>query len=226
MSEILAQAVNISKDYSLPGAGTFSALLGINCQIHDGTHIAIIGPSGSGKSTLFHILGGLIEPTAGLMNWPALGSRKTLQPEKIQFVFQSPSLFPPLTAAQNVALPLVLAGKSANPDAIAANMLIRLGLNDLSDKLPEELSGGQAQRIAMARALAISPRLVLADEPTGQLDSTTAAGFLGTVLEIIAEIGAALLIATHDQSVAARMDQQWVLEHGRLYTQPSERELS
>lgn len=216
MNEPLVVAKGLSKDYPLPGGGSVSVLRGVDCRIDDGDHIAIVGPSGSGKSTLFHCLGGLVKPTSGELSWPALGARETLLPEKIQFVFQSPSLYPALNVVWNVSLPMVLAGRGADPEARALEVLEAFGLGELSDKLPEELSGGQAQRVAMARALAIRPRLILADEPTGQLDSKTATAFLERVLEMTRTAGAALVIATHDPLMARQMDQRWTIEHGAL----------
>ncbi len=216
MNSILVAAHGVSKDYPIPGGGAVSVLQGIDCSIRANDRIALLGPSGSGKSTLMHILGGLIEPTRGTVSWPGLGARADLQPSKVQFVFQSPSLFPALTVARNVALPMILAGGFADAHVRANTMLERFGLADLARKLPEELSGGQAQRVSMARALAISPKLILADEPTGQLDSRTASEFLDTVLELVTGSGAALVIATHDLGIADRMDRRLILAHGNL----------
>lgn len=217
-NDILVETWNVAKDYKMADGTTVNVLNGIDCAIHAGDRLALVGPSGSGKSTLMHILGGLVEPTRGTVNWPALGAREQLQPSKVQFVFQSPSLFPALNIARNVALPMVLAGGFTDTATRAHEMLERFGLADLAEKLPEELSGGQAQRVAMARALVISPKLVLADEPTGQLDSSTANSFLETVFEVALTVGAALLVATHDSEIARRMDQRWMLDRGVLKT--------
>ena len=186
-------------------------------MIEPTARIALIGPSGSGKSTLLHIIGGFIPPTAGEVSWPALGPQEDLLPEKIQAVFQVPSLFPALNVRDNIALPLLMAGRSAAPGFTPDALLARFGLSDLALKLPEELSGGQAQRIAMLRALSVLPRLILADEPTGQLDSKTAQEFLTTVITVADATHAALMIATHDPAVAARMDRQWSIDHGKLF---------
>lgn len=217
-NDILVETWNVAKDYNMADGTTVNVLNGIDCAIHAGDRLALVGPSGSGKSTLMHILGGLVEPTRGTVNWPALGVREQLQPSKVQFVFQSPSLFPALNIARNVALPMVLAGGFTDAATRAHEMLERFGLADLAEKLPEELSGGQAQRVAMARALVIGPKLVLADEPTGQLDSSTANSFLETVFEVAFTVGAALLVATHDSEIARRMDQRWMLDRGVLKT--------
>ncbi|MEM5474431.1 ABC transporter ATP-binding protein [Hoeflea sp. AS60] len=217
-NDILVETGNVAKDYNLADGTSVNVLIGITCTIRAGDRLALVGPSGSGKSTLMHILGGLVEPTRGAVNWPALGIREQLQPSKVQFVFQSPSLFPALNIARNVALPMVLAGGFTDSGSRAQQMLERFGLADLAEKLPEELSGGQAQRVAMARALVIGPKLVLADEPTGQLDSSTANLFLETVFEVAQAGGTALLVATHDSDIAGRMDQRWMLDRGVLKT--------
>ncbi|TPI11720.1 MULTISPECIES: ABC transporter ATP-binding protein [unclassified Mesorhizobium] len=195
------------------------ALRDVHCRISAGARIALVGPSGSGKTTLLHIIGGLDRPTAGSIEWPGFGPFDKLRPRQIGLVFQSPSLFPALTAAQNVALPLVLAGEQVAAGANTTALLESFGLGELADKLPEELSGGQSQRIAMARALVMRPKLVLADEPTGQLDSVTAQFFFDTVLEQLEGTDTALVVATHDEAVAARMATRWTMDHGRLVSE-------
>ena len=193
-------------------------LNGVNCDIEAGDRIVLSGPSGSGKSTLLNILGGLIAPTEGDVDWPALGQQSSLQPAKITYVFQAQSLFPALNVLDNVLLPLKLMANVTGSQDAASAMLERLQLEALARKLPEELSGGQAQRVAMARALVVKPRLVLADEPTGQLDSKTARAFLERVLEFANENQVALVVATHDRLLADLMETQWSIEHGRLAT--------
>jgi len=178
------------------------------------------GPSGSGKSTLLALLGGLLSPTHGDISWPALGSRRDLQPLQIAFVFQTPSLFPPLTVLQNVTLPLLLAGQPARSKERAECLLALFGLANLTRKLPEELSGGQAHRVAMVRALMVRPRLLIADEPTGQLDTLTATSLLDRIFDQLAGTEAALLVATHDAKVARRMRTRWTMDHGRLSPGP------
>jgi putative ABC transport system ATP-binding protein/lipoprotein-releasing system ATP-binding protein len=185
--------------------------------VHADARIAIVGPSGSGKSTLLHLMAGLDEPTVGSISWPGIGSRDELRPGPVAVVFQGPSLLPPLTVAENVALPLLLAG-SDEPDARrrAEEALTRLGLSDLTDKLPEEISGGQAQRAAIARAVAGDPALILADEPTGQLDHATGADVVNTLLEAADHSGAALVVSTHDRAVADRFGECWEMHSGLL----------
>lgn len=217
MDEALVQIKEVGKTYPAADGQITRVLSGITCDIEPGARIALIGPSGSGKSTLLHIIGGFIPPTDGEVSWPALGAQEDLLPEKIQAVFQAPSLFPALNVRDNIALPLLLAGRSEALGFTPDDLLARFGLSDLALKLPEELSGGQAQRIAMLRALSVSPRLILADEPTGQLDSKTAQEFLTTVITVAVEVGAALVIATHDPTVAARMDRHWSIDHGKFF---------
>jgi ABC-type lipoprotein export system ATPase subunit len=156
--------------------------------------------------------------------WPALGTRDALRPGLVGVVFQSPSLLAPLDVAENVALPQLLAGaEEADALAGAGRALDRLDLADLADlagKLPEELSGGQAQRVAVARVLAGRPRLILADEPTGQLDHPTGAGVVRALLEAAAMLRAALLLTTHDPQVARLLPTCWTMAEGTLPSEP------
>jgi ABC-type lipoprotein export system ATPase subunit len=215
-AEPLAIARGVSRAYRA-GGETIVAVRNASCTVGAGARIALVGASGSGKSTLLQMLGGIETPTAGEIAWPALGARETLRPRHVALVFQNQSLLAPLTAAENVELPLVLQGAShAQARAAAAETLDRFGLGELRDKLPEELSGGQAQRVAFARALAARPELILADEPTGQLDTATADRFLATAFALLDAAGIALVVATHDERVAARMPVRWTMEHGEL----------
>ncbi len=217
MSEVLAVCRNVDR-FFLSGSRDHALVLrNVNCEIREGERIALSGPSGSGKTTLLHILGGLDHPTGGEIEWPSLGTVEQLRPRQIGFIFQSPSLFPALTVAQNVELPVILSGGDALYDGKDASALLSaFSLGDVADKLPEELSGGQAQRVAMVRALALRPRLVLADEPTGQLDGTTAQSLMDRVLEHLEGTRAAMVVATHDQAIALRMTIRWTIDHGRL----------
>jgi ABC-type lipoprotein export system ATPase subunit len=193
------------------------ALQPTTCSVRAGARVAITGPSGSGKSTLVHLMAGLDEPTVGRIAWPAIGDRAALRPGPVAVVFQGPSLLAPLTVGENVALPLVLSGASDRDARTAARAaLARLGLDALADKLPEEISGGQAQRVAVARALAGEPRVVLADEPTGQLDGASATAVVDVLLSAAAHAGAALVVATHDPLVADRLGERWAMREGRL----------
>lgn len=213
---VLVLARGVGRTYRR-GAAAVVALASATCTVAAGDRIALVGPSGSGKSTLLHLLGGLDTPTSGEISWPALGPRETLRPARVAFVFQMPSLLPPLSAVENVELPLLLRKiDQASARAAALEALARMGLAAIADKLPEELSGGQAQRVAMARALAIRPALILADEPTGQLDHPTAEHLLDVLDDSLEGTPTALVVATHDPAVAARMDAVWRIHRGIL----------
>lgn len=196
------------------GTDAVVAVHGITCELRPGDRIAITGPSGSGKTTLLHLLAGLDRPTAGRITWPQLSD----QPRgRVGVVFQGPSLLPPLDVAQNVALPLLIAGLSesdARERALVA--LAAIGLAELAGSLPEELSGGQAQRVAVARVLAGEPRLVIADEPTAQLDAGLARQVADLLNGVASRLNAALVIATHDPMVAARLPETWTMNNGTL----------
>jgi putative ABC transport system ATP-binding protein/lipoprotein-releasing system ATP-binding protein len=192
-------------------------LTSATCSIAPAARIAVVGASGSGKSTLLHLLAGLDTPTSGSVSWPALGRRAELRPALVGVVFQAPSLLAPLSVVENVELPLLLGHTS--PDVArtaAAQTLQQMQLSELADKLPHELSGGQAQRVAFARALAHRPRLIFADEPTGQLDQHTAQLVFDVVLEALEGTDTALVVATHDPLVARRMGTVWRMQHGGL----------
>jgi ABC-type lipoprotein export system ATPase subunit len=195
------------------------ALQPAECAVAAGARVALVGPSGSGKSTLLHLMAGLDEPTVGSVSWPGIGAREALRPGRVAVVFQGPSLLPPLTVEENVALPLLLDGqRDAEARRAARHALELLDLVELSDKLPEELSGGQAQRVAVSRALAGEPTLILADEPTGQLDRASAAAVVDVLLAAADHAGAALVVATHDPTVAERLPAVWEMHSGRLVT--------
>ena len=193
------------------------ALRGVSCTLRPGAQVALTGPSGSGKSTLLHLLAGLDTPTSGTIAWPGLDGSPEGRPGLIGMVFQGPSLLPPLDVTENIALPLLLAGfteTQARERAMAA--LHDVGLDELAARLPEELSGGQAQRVAVARALAVRPRVILADEPTGQLDSAHAAQVVGLLLDAATMLGAALVLSTHDLTIAERLPERWRMADGLM----------
>lgn len=199
------------------GEAAVVAVHGSSCHVLPGARIAILGPSGSGKSTLMHLMAGLETPTAGTVTWPGLSADPADRGGLVGVVFQSPSLIPALSVAENVALPLVLTGLA--PSEIRERVDAALALVDvdrLRAQLPEELSGGQAQRVAVARVLAARPRLILADEPTGQLDSATGAHLVEVLLATADRIDAALVVTTHDPQIARRFDQRWTMNQGRL----------
>ncbi|HKT00869.1 MAG TPA: ATP-binding cassette domain-containing protein [Rugosimonospora sp.] len=194
----------------------------VDCAVRPDTRVALTGRSGSGKSTLLHLLAGLDQPTAGELCWPGLDGCPAGRPGVVGFVFQGPSLLAPLDAAENVALPLVLAGRSpADAQSRARDALDRAGVAELAGKLPEELSGGQAQRVAVARVLASQPRLILADEPTGQLDAAHRDEVVTLLVEAADALGAGLVVATHDARVADRLPARWTMQDGRLREAPA-----
>jgi putative ABC transport system ATP-binding protein len=215
-TDVLARCDCVSRVFG-SGRSTVTALDGVTCEVRAGELIAVTGPSGSGKSTLLHLLAGLDRPTSGSLSWPALGLASALRPASVAVVFQGPSLLPPLDTLENVGLPLLLMGASeADARQQALHALERVGAADLADRLPEELSGGQAQRAAVARALAGRPRLLLADEPTGQLDHAAGGQVIALLIEAARSLGAALVISTHDARVAGELPVRWRMRHGLL----------
>jgi putative ABC transport system ATP-binding protein/lipoprotein-releasing system ATP-binding protein len=216
MDEILMSLDNVSRYYG-EGRRQRVALSDISCQVMTSDRVAILGPSGSGKSTLIHLMAGLDKPTRGTVNWPALGPESELRPDQICVVFQTPSLLPTLNVVENVELSWLLSKKdAASARSAALGTLEKLGLSTLHAKLPEELSGGQMQRVAVARAIVCEPRLILADEPTGQLDSVSASKLIKELCDSAANSGAALIVATHDIAIADRMETQWHMNRGRF----------
>ncbi|MFL0198505.1 ABC transporter ATP-binding protein [Clostridium sp. WILCCON 0269] len=207
---------NVARTY-FQGDTTIEALKHATCDICPKDRISIIGPSGSGKSTLLHIMAGLDDPTAGSIDWPLLGSKEVLRPAQIGFISQTRSLMSSLNVIENIALPLVLMGKRYQ-EAIdtASDLLKRMMLSDISQKLPNELSGGQLQRVAAARVLSTKPMVILADEPTGQLDHCTSEHLLDILFEYIDDTDTAVVISTHDLEIAGRMDKRWQINYGAL----------
>ncbi|MEV5009393.1 ATP-binding cassette domain-containing protein [Streptomyces sp. NPDC055692] len=194
------------------GPNAVVAVHGAALRIRSGDRIAIVGRSGSGKSSLLHLLAGLERPISGTVTWPGLTG-----PRDIGLVFQGDSLIPALDVVENTALPLVLTGvpeDRAREAALAS--LAQVDAADLADRLPEEISGGQAQRVAAARVLAQAPRVILADEPTGRLDHTTGGRVLDALLTAAHATGAALVVTTHDPAVAARLTVRRTMREGRL----------
>ena len=216
MREAYVVAEDLGRTYTHNGARDV-ALVSATCTVSSGDRIALVGRSGSGKSTLLHLLGGLDAPTQGTDDLAPFGGRAHLRPRHIAFVFQSASLLPALTVQENVALPLLLdhiAPDTAQQSARA--VLDRLALGDLAGKLPGRVVRGEAQRVGIARALAGQPRLILADEPTGQLDRTTADHLIDTLLGVLVDTDTALIVATHDERLANRMGCIWHMRDGRL----------
>jgi len=199
-------------------------LRGIDLSVAPGEQVAVVGTSGSGKSTMLHLLGGLDEPTSGSIHvagedMARLGpaARGRLRNRALGFVYQFHHLLPELTCLENVALPLLVGGASpATARNAAATLLERVGLDHRLRHKPGEMSGGERQRAAVARALVTHPRCVLADEPTGNLDERTAERVWTLIAELNRGFGTSFLVATHDRGLAARMDRMVVLTEGHL----------
>jgi ABC-type lipoprotein export system ATPase subunit len=199
------------------------ALRGVSLEIGPHDSIALLGRSGSGKTTLLHVLGGLLEPTSGQVIWRGHEltrldwvARRGARSGGIAYVFQGANLLPHFTAFENVAFAAELARDRADVSLATDELLELVGLASKANGLPDELSGGEAQRVAIARALAQQPDLLLCDEPTGHLDSDTANRVLDLIEALRAEYRFALVVATHDSDVAARLRREVELEDGRV----------
>lgn len=206
------------------GASTLTVLRGVELRIQPAERVAIIGASGSGKTTLLQIMGGLDDPDEGevfinglAMHGVGEAEKGELRNQHVGFVYQFHHLLAEFSAAENVAMPLMIRGDDRS-QAIetASELLQRVGLGERLHHKPGELSGGERQRAAVARALITRPRLVLADEPTGNLDAGNSAHVLGLMLELNEELQTGLVIVTHDHSIAQKMDRLLVLEDGVL----------
>ncbi|MBX2997881.1 MAG: ABC transporter ATP-binding protein [Caldilineaceae bacterium] len=219
----IISTTNLTKSYG-KGETAVSALRGINVSIAEGEFVAVMGPSGCGKSTLLHLIGGLDRPTAGeviLAGQPIStlddDALTELRRRKIGFIFQFYNLLPVLGATENAALPLILDGvKPAEARRRAVEWLARMGLENRLDHRPTQLSGGQQQRVAIARALVTEPALILADEPTGNLDSTAGNEIAALLRQITSEWGRTVLMVTHDPRIAAYADRIIFLKDGTV----------
>lgn len=201
------------------GTAAVHALRNVDFAVTVNNSVALLGRSGSGKTTLLHVLGGLVEPTSGSVEWRGsplvsldAAARARMRARGIAYVFQGSNLLPHFTAYENVAFASHLSGDDRDPD----RLLQLVGLGDKGDNLPAELSGGEAQRVAIARALAQAPDLLLCDEPTGHLDSDIGERVLDLIEALQNEFGFALVVATHDAAVAARMRRAVELHDGRV----------
>jgi putative ABC transport system ATP-binding protein len=203
-------------------SGPVRALDGVSFTVDSGASVAITGPSGGGKSTLLGVVGGLARPTSGTVRIGdsqiselAERDRSDFRRAHIGFVYQADNLLPFLTLLENVGLQLSLNGESSGAGRSLA-MLANLGLAGLAYRLPDHLSGGQRQRAAVARAIVHQPEIILADEPTGALDAANAVGVIDLLLGMQREIGATLIMVTHDRDAASRLDRQIHLQDGRV----------
>ena len=206
---VVLGTIDLKKRFKLPGQKPIEVLKGVNFSVKPGEKVAIIGRSGAGKSTLLNILGGLERPTSGTVT----------RPKNIGFVFQQYHLMPELTVLENVLLPTMSKAQrdGGSRKRRAAELLEKVGLRDRMDHLPSELSGGEMQRVALCRALVTDPELVLADEPTGNLDAWTGAGILKILTELAADTQKfALVMVTHSPEAAAICDRVLTLENGVL----------
>lgn len=216
---IVLEGVGLRKRFGLT-----DALRGASLTVASGEVVAVMGPSGSGKSTLLHCLAGILRPDGGSVVFDGrrvneLGDRQRTELRRgaFGFVFQFGQLVPELTAVENVAAPLLLAGRRRRPAIAAASAWFeRLGLQGLEGRLPGELSGGQAQRVAVARALVAKPRVVFADEPTGALDSTAGDDVMELLVASVREQEAAAVVVTHEPRVAAFADRTVLVRDGQV----------
>lgn len=208
---VVLSTLDVTKRFKIPGQKPIEVLKGVSFSVREGEKVAIVGRSGAGKSTLLNILGGLLKPTSGTVS----------RPKNFGFVFQSYHLMPELTVLENVLLPTMarraaaLATRAAS-EARARDLIEKVGLGKRLDHLPAELSGGERQRVALARALVTDPTLVLADEPTGNLDAMTGADILRMLSELSGDGKTSLVMVTHSPAAAAVCDRTLTLEDGVL----------
>ncbi len=221
--DILSRADGLGKDVNGPG-GRLTILDDLELAVHAGEAVAILGASGSGKSTLLGLLAGLDQASSGSV-WLCgeridgldEDGRAALRNGRVGFVFQNFQLLPTLTALENVLLPLELGGGDGKrPDKTAAAALERVGLAERAGHYPRQLSGGEQQRVAIARAFAPNPRILFADEPTGNLDAATGERIIDLLLDLRSATGAALILVTHDPALAERCDRRLQMHAGRL----------
>lgn len=225
---VLLEAIDVTRTYILGSDIEVPALRGVSFKVDHGDHVTIVGSSGSGKSTLLNLLGALDRPTSGKILYDGLDVREmsdaelaALRNRRIGFVFQSFQLLPRLTAIDNVVLPLLYRARSGSGGgrarrSRAIEALEAVGLGDRLDHRPTELSGGQQQRVAIARALVTDPALILADEPTGNLDSATGEDVMNLLEDLHRERGTALVVITHEEEVAVRAQRRIELRDGRI----------
>lgn len=224
MSEAVLDLKAVTKSYNTGTANQIDVLRGIDLTLSPGEMVALVAPSGAGKSTLLHIAGLLDAPDGGSVKVAGQevsgkgdGMRTTLRRRDVGFVYQFHHLLPEFTALENIVLPQLANGISqAGAEARAEELLALVGLSDRARHRPAALSGGEQQRVAFCRALANKPRVLLADEPTGNLDPGTSDQVFAALMDLVAGTGLSALVATHNHELAARMDRRVKLEQGRL----------
>ena len=212
---------NIKKSYGLSGTERLEVLKGIDLQVNKGEIVAIVGQSGAGKSTLLHIIGTLDRPDSGTYEYNGnevmdMNDKKIseFRNKEIGFIFQFHHLLPEFTAIENVMIASMIGGR--DDKSAAESMLTEVGLKSRMNHKPSELSGGESQRVAIARALVNSPRLILADEPTGNLDSENSEAIMELIFELRKKLGKTFIIVTHNDSFASRCDRVISLQDGRV----------
>lgn len=223
MQSPIIETKELTREYRI-GRDPVVALGGVDISINQGEFVAIVGPSGCGKSTLLNLLGGLDQPTKGnvILDGQDIAQLSeeqlaSLRRQKMGFIFQRHDLFPELTARENIEFPLLLGGKlPVERKKRAGDLLGQIGLAEKADHLPDELSGGQQQRVGIARALANNPQILLADEPTGNLDSATSAEIINILIQLTRNQGLTLIMVTHDPEVAEQADRKLTLRDGHL----------
>ena len=221
MNDFIIEAHGLKRYYQR-GTETVKALDGVDVSIRKGEIVSILGPSGSGKTTLINLLSGLDSPTAGTLVIDGKSVAGLSEDELVEvrrgvlgFVFQNFSLLPTLTVTENIELPLMFLGLQVDPER-TRRVIESVGLTDRANHLPRELSGGQMQRVAIARALIIEPKILVADEPTGNLDRATGESIISLFKKLAKEDGLAILITTHNTVFGAQADRSITLEDGRI----------
>jgi ABC-type lipoprotein export system ATPase subunit len=221
MREVMIETEDLHRGYRI-GKKSIEVLHGINLHIERGERVFLCGPSGAGKTTLLYTLAGLERPERGIVrihgaDLYAMGRREQAQyrNREIGYVFQNYHLLPELTALENVSVPGAIAGRDATQAALKA--LERVGLADRAEHLPAELSGGEQQRVAIARAIVNEPKVLFADEPTGNLDSANSAEIMSILMDLATEHGVTLVVVTHDQNLARAGDRTLVIRDGAIH---------
>jgi ABC-type lipoprotein export system ATPase subunit len=221
MSDVMIETTDLHRSYRI-GRKSIEVLHGIDLQIRRGEKVFLCGPSGAGKTTLLYTLAGLEHPEKGSVRIDgadlyAMGRKEQsrFRNQRIGYVFQNYHLLPELTALENVAVPGAISGKDTT--ALAMKALERVGLGDRADHLPAELSGGEQQRVAIARAIVNQPKVLFADEPTGNLDSKNSAEIMTILLDLAAEHDVTLVVVTHDQDLAKVGDRTLIIKDGAIH---------